>query len=117
MRVVVRLVAKALAGRIMVPAFGLMALVAILATRQRFNHLFDDFALQRSRLTSLATGPFLPGVLGWFVGAAIVVDWLVPGTARQGRWNTVAFFGVVACLAVYVVGVFLPINELIRNLS
>jgi hypothetical protein len=98
-------------------AVGLLGLLVIVGTRVRMIRMIEEFEVQFSAATSFALSWVLPACLFLTLGITVAVELLVRQRTIQNAWNSIALGVALACIAVYVAGVALPLLELIKALS
>ena len=96
---------------------GLFSFSIIAGSRGRFETLLDEFELPWPTITTLALNIVLPVALIALVITTITIELVVKGPATKNTWNAVAIGLALACLATYIIGVSLPLMQLIHDLS
>jgi hypothetical protein len=91
--------------------------VLVVATRARFCELIADFELPLSLVTSLALGPALPILLAAIVVVTVANEFIPHSSFISNAWNGSVVCLALACLALYLAGVFAPLMTLVRGLS
>jgi hypothetical protein len=89
------------------------------APRGRTRHVRCpvDFDVPMSPVTALALSIVLPAALVLLVIATVAVELVAKGAAIRNAWNAIAIGLALTCLATYIVGVSLPLLQLIEGLS
>lgn len=76
-----------------------------------------EFEVSISPMSALALSVFLPVALVFLVVATVGVEIGAKGAASRNTWNAIAIGLGLVCLAIYTIGVSLPLLQLIYNLS
>ena len=102
-----------------VGAIGTCLAVALfmLATRGRFQGMFDDFELDLPVVSQLVLTWSLSAFLGSVTVLAIIKELLPVNRLVRDAGNTIVLLIALSCLAVYVLGIALPMMALIQGLS
>jgi hypothetical protein len=96
---------------------GLFVLFVIGGSRGQFGRLLVEFELPISPMTSWALGLVLPIVLALVVSATVAIELVAKRATTRNAWNATAICLALACLAAYIIGVALPLIQLIQGLS
>lgn len=76
-----------------------------------------DFDVPFSPLTAFTLSVVLPAALVLLVIATVSVEFIAKRAATRNAWNAIAIGLAFTCLATYIVGVSLPLLQLIEGLS
>ena len=102
-----------------VVSVGLCVLVegAILVSRHVLSRAIDDFQVSVSVITRAALSPLFPMLLAIVVVAGICKEFVPGSRSASDKCNLVILLIGLSCLAIYVVGIFVPLMSLIGSLS
>ena len=102
-----------------VVSIGLAILVEgiIVGTRGRFAELISDLDIRLSPVTPFALGPVLPILLATAVALTVAKELNPRFRSIADAWNGSVVCLALACLALYLIGVFAPLMTLIKSLS
>jgi hypothetical protein len=95
----------------------LLVEVATLASRPWLSRAIDDFGMNVSAVTRFAVGPLFPMFLAIVILVAICKEFVPIRQSACDKSNFVLLVIGVACLAIYLVGVVVPLFSLINALS
>jgi hypothetical protein len=96
--------------------------VGVLATRGRFEEFFTDFGYVdfQATLPALTNGvrsTCFVAVVGLLFAMTVIKEFLLKSKPARAACNTAAFYGALLLGALYVMGMFLPLNVLIERVS
>jgi hypothetical protein len=95
----------------------LLVEVAILLSRHRMSRTIDDFDMNVSAVTRFAIGPFFSTLLAIVTLAAICKEFVPSRQSTCDKCNLVILLIGATCLAIYIVGVIVPLISLMNALS
>ena len=95
----------------------LLVEVATLLSRHRMSRTIDDFGVNVSVVTRFAIGPFFPTLLAIVILAAICKEFVSGRQSTCDKCNLVILLIGATCLAIYIVGVIVPLISLMNSLS
>lgn len=96
---------------------GLFSLSIIAGSRGRFETLLNKFEIPWPTITTLALNIALPVAVIALVITTIIIELVAKGPTTKNTWNAVAIGLSLICLAAYIIGVSVPLMQLIQALS
>jgi len=106
-------------GMLSVLSIGLCTIVEVvtLASRHWLSRMMNDFAVEMSVVTRFSTGPLFPTLLAIVILTGICMQFLLSRQSARDKWNLMILMFGVASLAVYMIGVLVPLMSLVKSLS